>query len=314
MTLLFSTVLLSLAWFTVANGAASLMAWCLAARRRNPPRDGGTALCLRLLPLSTGVLAAGVLFAPAHVGLEPRGPGETFGVAVYAAALVALAIVSRSAWRIVAVVRAEWRLRRSLIGAVPMPASKGTPAWEVPWLQGVSLAGILRPCVLVGRAARLTLASAELDVAIAHELAHRQAHDNLKRFLMLCAPDLFGWTAIARRLESEWRAAAECAADGAAAAGDEERAATLASALVKVARLGAETKGICSPAWSTFHERGGLESRVKRLVAPEVPSPIGRRSLGAAFAVAAVITAGAWFAGAPAALHDLTEVAIQILP
>jgi len=313
-TLLFSTLLLSLAWFTVANGTASLMAWCLAVRRRNRPRGAGTALCLRLLPFSTGVVAAGVLFAPAHVDLEPRGPGETFGIAVYAAALLALAMAWRSAWRVVAVVRAEWRLRRALVGAIAMSASNGTAAWEVPWLRGVSLAGILRPYVLVGRAARLTLSPAELEVAIAHELAHRQAHDNLKRFLMLCAPDLFGWTPIARRLESEWRAAAECAADGAAAAGDEERAATLASALVKVARLGAETNGICSPAWSTFHERGSLESRVKRLVAPEMPSHIRRRGLGVAFAAAAVITAGAWFAGAPAALHDLTEVAIQMLP
>jgi beta-lactamase regulating signal transducer with metallopeptidase domain len=166
----------------------------------------------------------------------------------------------------------------------------------------------------VGRAARLALTAAELETAVAHELAHRRAHDNLKRFLMLCAPDLFSATPAAERLESAWRAEAECLADGVAAGPDQERAATLASALVKVARLEHDRQTLCSPAWSTFYEPGILESRVRRLVASERPDHIRRRRSWPMLVGVAAAAAGTWLSGVPAALHGLTELAIQILP
>jgi beta-lactamase regulating signal transducer with metallopeptidase domain len=310
--LLFSTLLLALAWFTVANLAASIVVWCLARAGVGRGRSAGTLLCIRLLPFSIGVLVSAALFAPAHILLEPPAPRETFGLAVYAAALVALALVSASSVRVASVLRAERRLRIWVDSAVEMRCSKDTEAWEVSWLRGISLAGVLHPRVLVGRPARLALTATELDAAIAHELAHRRAHDNLKRFAMRCVPDLFGWTAAARRLEAAWQAASECAADGAAAV-DEPRATALASALVKIARLGAETTGACSPAWSAFHEPGLLEARVRRLVGPIVRRDTRRHGIGLVAAVP-VVAVGAWLAGAPAALHWLTELAIQRLP
>ena len=313
MTLLFSSVLLSLGWFTVVNAAASLVAWRLAGRGGLSRRSARSLLILRLLPCSTALLVAGVLFAPAHLQLEPRESGETFGMVLYAAAFVALALVGLSARRMVAVVRAEWRLRAALRGQIGIRCANGTRAWEVSWLRGISLAGILRPSVLVGRAARLALTPAELDVALAHELAHRRAHDNAKRFAMRCAPDLFGWTAVARQLERAWTAAAERDADATAAAGDDERASALASALVKIARLGGEARGATTPAWSTFHESGLLESRVRRLVG-SAQAPVQQKGLGVAFAAIPVLAAVAWLVGVPATLHRLTDYAIQILP
>jgi hypothetical protein len=315
MTLLFSTVVLSLAWFAVANAAASLAILLLAAVRGTSIVPGARMLLvLRLMPFASGAILAAVLFAPAHVALEPRNPDERFGMVVYVAALVAIALLARSGWRVLLVLRGEWRLRAALADAVPVPASARAEAWEVSWIRGISLAGILRPRVLVGRAARLALTAAELDAAVAHELAHRRAHDNLKRFLMLCVPDLFGATPAATRLESAWRAEAECLADGVAAGGDQERAATLASALVKVARLADDRNPTCSPAWSTFYEPGILESRVRRLVASERPHQPRRRRSWPMLAGVAVATAGAWLGGVPATLHGLTELAIQLLP
>ena len=129
---------------------------------------------------------------------------------------------------------------------------------------GVSFFGIWRPTILVGSEARAALTPDELDLAISHEIAHRQSLDNLKRFMMHVAPDLFGWTGVARELEERWQTEAECEADASAAGGDGQRAVLLASALVKVARLGGMGHlRSPSPAWSAFHVPTLLELRVR---------------------------------------------------
>src|SRR4029453_6407376 len=106
-------------------------------------------------------------------------------------------------------------------------------------------------------------------VAISHETAHERSRDNLKRFLMYCAPDLFGWSRTARELEDAWQRQSEYFADDYAVMGDESRAVVLASALVKVAQLSRRTRGVATPvpAWSAFHVPSLLETRVRRLVA-----------------------------------------------
>lgn len=322
MTLALSTVLLSLAWFAAVNAAGSVIAWRLAMHGETAAigttRTGARAtrlLALRLMPVVTAAVIAGLLFMPAHIALEPSDPRESFGLVVYALAFVAVALLLRSAYRVGAVVRAARRLRRCAGASVPAGGITGTDVREVGPVSGISLAGILRPRILVGRSARLALTPAELEIAVAHELAHRRAHDNIKRFLMLCAPDFFGTTAAARRLESQWRAEAECLADAVAVRGDAERAAALASALVKVARLGRETGGASySAAWSTFHDPALLESRVRRLVASGVPDACPPPLPWRGTLATAALAAGAWLLGAPAILHHLTELAVQTLP
>jgi beta-lactamase regulating signal transducer with metallopeptidase domain len=187
-------------------------------------------------------------------------------------------------------------------------------ALEVPSFPGVSLAGVVRPRVLVGRTAREALTGAELDVAVAHELAHQRAGDNVTRLLMLCVPDLFGATRAARALESAWRAEAECRADAAAVNGDPRRAATLASALLKVARL-AQPPPVAtqSPVWSPFHEPRLLEARVKLLLANSFPSTRAGGAWIAPTVIAAAI-AGAWMFGGPEQLHEFTEFLVRRLP
>ncbi len=101
----------------------------------------------------------------------------------------------------------------------------------------ISLAGLLRPRVFVASPVIEAFTSDEMDVSLAHEVAHHDARDNLKRMLVACSPDLLGIWPSGRALERRWRAAVEFAADDGAVGGDESRAVALASALIKVARL-----------------------------------------------------------------------------
>src|SRR4029453_6165972 len=111
------------------------------------------------------------------------------------------------------------------------PRSLGrTCVHEVADLPGVSLAGVLKPEILVGQRVVEELSPLELDVAIAHEVAHRDAFDNLARWARGCAPDLLSVSSIGNRLEQDWRAAAESRADARATRGDTARAVYLASA------------------------------------------------------------------------------------
>ena len=176
--------------------------------------------------------------------------------------------------------RAAYRSARAIRLTVKLAAvtprrelrRRGLRLLEVPGVPGVALAGIFRPRILIGTRARRVLTAAELDLAVAHEHAHRQAGDNLSRALMLCAPDFLGFVSEARRLERMWEAEAECLADAAAVNGNPLRATRLASALVKVARLGSGER-TWSPGWSTFHQPALLELRVRLLVSsPRVPS------------------------------------------
>jgi hypothetical protein len=177
---------------------------------------------------------------------------------------------------------------------------------EVPLLPGIALAGIMRPRILVGEPARRLLSGDELDVALAHELAHQQTGDNLTRVLMRCAPDFLAGTRTARRLETLWAGEAECLADATAVGNSPTRAALLASALVKIGRI-AVGGPQWSPEWSTLHHPVLLEVRVRRLVAG---TPVGRGSsrwFRIAASLSAVAVVVAWSLGLPTELHWLTE-------
>jgi hypothetical protein len=132
---------------------------------------------------------------------------------------------------------------------------------------------------------------------------------------MFCAPDVFGWTAAARTLETRWRAEAENRADISAVAGDARRAMHLASALVKVARLtGRRPEPVQPPVWSTFHEPALLEARVRRLVAGPPAAATAwplRRYVVLALPAAAVVL---WASDALYGIHRATEALIAVLP
>jgi Zn-dependent protease with chaperone function len=308
---LFNAVLLALAWFTALNAVLSALVWSLAHRLSSARLPPGSLLALRLLPATASLLFVSGIFAPAHWRFEPRGGEESFGVGVHLLAAAGAVILARA----VARAAAAWRAGRGLRACDGLPrleAAGGFEVFEVDGLAGVSLAGVVRPRILVGLAVRQALRREELEAALAHEVAHAASRDNWKRLAVFCAPDFFGHTAAARRLDAAWSAAAECEADAAAVRGDRGRAADLASALVKVARL--EARALHSPAWSTLHDEPLLAARVERLLCTRLPAgPAPRRWLTPVMALGTLAGLAAGFLAAYE-LHLLTELLAHALP
>ncbi len=305
-------IVLTLAWFAVSNAIVSgISALCaLAVRRGETIARPRLLLTIRLLPATVSLLFAGAMFLPTHWMLEPRDAEETFGLMWYGLAAVGGFLIIRSGVRAVSIAIAGRRFRFSR-----RASSLGrTDVHEVADLPGVSLAGVLKPEILVGPRVVEELSPSELDVAIAHEVAHRDAFDNLSRWVMRCAPDLLSDSSIGNRLEQDWRAAAESRADARATRGDTARAVHLASALIKVARLSSGWTGkMPAPSWSTLHDSALLELRVRHLVngvfPPAEPLPTVSRMLAVCIAGAFVTTP--LLAGA---IHHLTETLVAFLP
>lgn len=307
---LYNAGLLALAWFAAANAVLSIAAWGLWTSGLWRPGGADGLLALRLLPAAGSALFTILLFAPAHWRFEPRGTDEAFGGGIHVLASTGAWLIGLAAWRFVQAAGASRAIGRC--DALPRIVACGAEVYEVEGLNGVSLAGVLRPRIFVGGAVRRALTPAELEAAVAHELAHDTFRDNWKRLALACAPDFFGRTLPARQIERQWSALAECRADARAAAGDPARAAHLASALVKVARLGVSRP--LSPAWSTLHDEPLLAERVQRLVSddtPGVPAPTRRSAAVFGAAALAAVMLGAWLGPH---LHALTESLAHLLP
>ena len=311
--LIVTTVLLALAWFTALNVATSLLSWSIGAvlyRTALGPRPS-VLLALRLCPAGASLLIALVLFVPAHWITEARDVNESFGWVLYVMAAAGAALIMRSAARAIALGLADSRLRAREHGSALIPEVR-----EADGVPGLALAGLLRTRILIARQAAASLTAAELDVAIAHELAHRRAVDNLKRWALHCAPDFFGSSAIAKRTEQAWHAAAESLADARAVHGDAQRALDLASALIKVARLTAPPASslACTAAWSPFNDPALLERRVHQLTS-EVPAATPYRPVRTAgTAVLLLLLTALLVPILSGALHQVTEAAVAYLP
>ena len=339
MRLLLSSVLLGLG--VVRGGQCNRVAdgvdvWLLDARavrecsRRAAPARA-MLLTTRLLPAVASSVFVLAVFLPAHWRFEPAETDESFGLVLGGLAAIGLSlalaqcVACRSGACLPATASPLWRGVRGLWSRAMRDG-----AFELGGLPGVSLAGIWRPRILIGSEALSALTPAELDVAISHEVAHRRSQDNLKRFLMFCAPDLFGWTRVARQLEERWQAEAECEADARAVRGDGQRAVVLASALVKVARLGcAGTLHPVSPWGRQERSRGpprGAVERVSRADAARDARAAPRVWFGAclqssrarlAWSTATVslgILAGLWLLDFSYTLHLVTEAMVTLLP
>ena len=223
------------------------------------------------------MLFAAGMFLPSHLRFEPRDANETLGLLWYGLSMAGAFLLVRSARRAGEVWRHGRRLRR--VEHRSDPALAG--ARQVDGFSGVSLAGVISPRILIGP--------------------------------MLCAPDFFGHSARAQRLEADWHEAAESLADASAVRGDPGRAVHLASALVKVARLAAQAPGARAiPAWSTLNDPPLLERRVRCLLSGVLPPPAPRVPR---LPVALTLVAGLMGA-VPAAesLHRITEQLVRLLP
>jgi len=291
---------------------SALVPWAIRlAGRAAPGAAARFLLVLRLFPASFALLLVAGLCAPSYLWLEPEAVAEPTGLACLAAALMGLAVCGLAAARATrALVRTLRYIRqcRKLSREIRL---RGEPeaAWLIDAAAPVAmLAGIARPRLVISASVVAALPAEQLGAVVRHERAHRRSRDNLKRLLLLLAPDLLPFVRGFRNLERAWARMAEWAADDWAAGGDARRSLALAAALVRVARLGSHPP---TPVLATalLADGADLPARVDRLLRPVRPVLRSGRREPVLRATAGLLLAGALAAvlANPAALHSAHE-------
>ncbi len=314
---------LALAWFLLVNLAASLVVGAVAGlgahARRRPTRrvSAGAWLCLRISPSVVAACFVALVYGRAYARFEPSHAYEPFGAGLGTLVGAAMLVIGWKAWCGIAAV---WRVRsiqRSwLAGARPFDYA-GAPvpvlAIDVP-RPVVCLAGIRRQRLFVASHVLDALTQAELDVVVAHELAHRSAWDNLRRLVLLVSPDLVSLTSIGSRIESAWARAAEDAADERATGGEPSRALALSSAILKVARLSLGPPSRRALPVSSFEDGGPIVERVRRLNGDvDQPAGPGRpRRIAFGLAVALPFVFAVLPESTLSSVHRMTEFLVRL--
>lgn len=332
-------VIVGLASYAVVSIVAALLVaatWrVLAVRASSAPQAIADRLfVLRLTPVAAA-LCVNVLVMTAFLMFEANRHAEPVGPAVLTCAAAGLLLIAGAAARTVRAARAAASLRRQwpLAAARPLGHTRdarhiGSETGHSPLQTGdvldscpvqvvradtpfpvVALMGVFRPRLIIASGVIDACTPAEMAAVIAHEMAHFESRDNLRRALFVLCPDVLAWSRRPLAMERAWTEATELAADDRAAGDSAARRLDLASALVKVARLAANATVPPLPSSALF--RGGpVADRVRRLVEPPdkaaPPLPIG--SLGCA---AVLVIAPLALPRVLPPLHEVVEAAIR---
>jgi Zn-dependent protease with chaperone function len=204
----------------------------LPARRR-----ASLLFALRLAPLVLAAIMTVGFVLPAFVRFEPRSTNEDLNLGLVALAACGLFAVTMVSVRFVRLAAATRRLRRHWLSSAQRLHVNGIsfPVYSVDTPSGLlAVTGIFRPRIFVGRRFAESLSPQELEAALAHEIAHVGAFDNLRQALLRTTRPPF-W-----RGDAVWTSAAEIAADEAALLSGTS-VLDLAAALIKAGRLGGHT-------------------------------------------------------------------------
>ncbi len=269
---------------------------------------------LRMAPLAITLFAVLAFCIPSYLWLEPQATGEKVGFVCFLTAVLGVAIWTLAIVRVVGAVRgtARYLHRCEQQGRKITVPGQSSPALlladKAPVL---AVAGVLRPQLVVSRRVMHGLSSEQREVALRHEHAHCTSGDNLKRFLILLAPDVLPFVPTFRSIERGWARFTEWAADDQATSGDARRALTLASALVRVAKMGAQPE-LTSLSSSLMDGDHDLLQRVDRLLRPQVKPEKPVQALlplltgVGALIVAVAVTISLW-PGSLAIVHQALE-------
>lgn len=254
-----------------------VQSWSAASRAR-------LIVALRLLPVASGVVLVGLLFAPAYLAHEPRTNHETVSVklaivAAFSAVGIALALLrGLMGWRVTTRLRRDWlRNARPLrLAGIDIPTYQVDHKFPV-----IAIVGTLQPRLFVATRVLQSLTAAELAAAINHEAGHLVHRDNLKRGLTRACRDSLLIIPTGRLLDAAWKEASEQAADEHAAHNGAGAALELASSMVKIARMIPMGTHAAMPAGSflTGAEDGGeVTNRVQRLLSLAQPGDYSNAS------------------------------------
>ena len=315
---------LSLAWFVAINVLASGAIACAAHLMLRRINAGSPAiwLVLRLAPAALSTLFVALLFVPSYWQYEPREAAEGFDITLTTIAVLGIALLVASAVRGIVAWRSASRRVDDWIRHADTAVVGTTLCFIVDSGRPmIALTGVWRHRLVMTRGLVEALTGAELAAAIAHELGHRRAWDNVKRLAMRSTPDVLGASGVARAFERRWAAAAEHAADSAAGRGTSIRCA-LASALVKVARLMPLASGgpvdndapVAEPI-STLVGGGEIASRVRRLLDDRQPlePSMSRVARSVGLIIGALIFL-VTYSPVVQLVHEATEALVRILP
>jgi beta-lactamase regulating signal transducer with metallopeptidase domain len=264
---------------------------------------------LRLLPLFAAVAVTATFTVPSFLLLEPRAIDEpvggiplALGICGLLLAAVGMANATASALRASKTIALWIRDARPVHegGAVPvLRISRVVPA--------LTVAGILRPTVLLSGVAEVRLTTSELRTALRHEVAHVRRRDNLKKLLLLFVafPGMSG-------LETAWLEATEMAADDAAVSNAAE-ALDLAAAIIKLSRLGSASEaGSVDLAMALVHgAAASTNARVERLITWSDERRVMPRRISSWYALAAglatMVAFGSTYSQLLVRVHTATE-------
>ncbi len=304
---------------TAAGVAVTLLAPAALRRAEKMPAAAAAALVfsLRLLPFVMASFAVAAFCVPSYLLLEPQTGTEPLGGLCATAAVLGIlswlfagARAATALWRTLAF---ERECRRS--GSEMHLEGRMTSALVVDSrMPLLALSGVLRPRLFLSREVLETLQPEELEAALRHEKAHRNSRDNLKRLVFLLIPEALPFARCFAPLERSWAKYSEWAADDEASGGDSHRALWLASALLRVARMGSALQPQLSASLTACG--CGLEARVERLLRTEAgPEEMaGRGSFvrhRKLLLIGACAAATVLLPGAMACVHGLLERLIQ---
>lgn len=296
------SVLVARSWMWLSGAAAG---W-------RPRMLANYLLALRMLPLVTALASTAIFVLPSFLLLEPRATDEAVGGAPITLSACCLLLVGFGLYK---ALRAQARSARAvaewLRGAKPVSSEEGLPESAFPVFQirpavpALTVAGVCAPRVLVSSAAAGMLDAQEMRTALQHEMAHIRHHDNLKKLL-------FNFTAFPgmAALEAAWSDAGEIAADDAAVANAGD-ALDLASALIKLSRLGPMPATAALTTGLVQGSRASLNSRVERLLswqeasATDASPRFPRLAIPAGLATCLVLFAS--YGAVLARMHEVTE-------
>jgi Peptidase family M48 len=252
-------------WLVVRGSSSAAVRIAGTMRPRMASR---LLFAMRMAPAAVTAFLVLGFCVPSYIWLEPHITSERVGWFCLLAAAVGAAAWSVSLLRgVITIVRTERYVRQCR--REPRADDQSSDGADVVVLNGstavMAVAGVVHPKLVVSQTVLDALSDDQREAAFRHEAAHRASRDNLKRLLLLLSPDVMPFMGGLGRIEHAWATFTEWAADDEAVDGSQDRALSLASALVRVAKLGVHS----APGYvlsSLLEDDHDLETRVDRLL------------------------------------------------